>query len=58
MEEMLKKRVVGQDEAVAVVADAMRAPGPGSQDPDRPIGSFIFLGPDRCGQDRTGQGPG
>jgi len=44
MEEELRKRVVGQDEAIRVVSDAVRRARAGLQDPHRPIGSFIFLG--------------
>ena len=43
-EEHLKKRVVGQDNAVVVVADALRRSRSGLQDPNRPIGSFLFIG--------------
>src|SRR5215203_4421795 len=45
MEERLHERVVGQDEAVEAVADALRRSRSGLQDPNRPIGSFVFLGP-------------
>lgn len=44
LEDELHKRVVGQDEAIAAVADAIRRSRAGLQDPRRPIGSFIFLG--------------
>ena len=50
MEERLKKRVVGQDEAISAVADAVRRARAGIQDPNRPIGSFIFLGPTGVGK--------
>jgi ATP-dependent Clp protease ATP-binding subunit ClpB len=50
MEEQLKKRVVGQDEAVRAVADAVRRARAGLQDPNRPIGSFLFLGPTGVGK--------
>jgi ATP-dependent Clp protease ATP-binding subunit ClpB len=50
MEERLHQRVVGQDEAVRVVANAVRRARAGLQDPDRPIGSFIFLGPTGVGK--------
>ncbi len=43
-EELLRKRVIGQDNAVAVVADALRRSRSGLQDPNRPIGSFLFMG--------------
>ena len=44
LESELAKRVVGQEEAIAVVSDAVRRSRAGLQDPKRPIGSFIFLG--------------
>lgn len=50
MEETLKKRLVGQDEAIARVSDAVKRSRAGVQDPDRPIGSFIFLGPTGVGK--------
>ncbi|HOW97292.1 MAG TPA: ATP-dependent chaperone ClpB [Kiritimatiellia bacterium] len=50
MEERLRKRVVGQDEAVAAVSNAVRRSRSGLQDPNRPIGSFIFLGPTGVGK--------
>jgi ATP-dependent Clp protease ATP-binding subunit ClpB len=50
MEERLKLRVVGQDEAISAVSDAVRRARAGIQDPDRPIGSFIFLGPTGVGK--------
>jgi ATP-dependent Clp protease ATP-binding subunit ClpB len=50
MEERLKHRVVGQDEAIKVVSDAVRRSRAGIQDPNRPIGSFIFLGPTGVGK--------
>ena len=50
MEERLKERVVGQDEAVKAVANAVRRSRSGLQDPRRPIGSFIFLGPTGVGK--------
>jgi ATP-dependent Clp protease ATP-binding subunit ClpB len=50
MEERLKQRVVGQDEAITVVSDAVRRARAGIQDPERPIGSFIFLGPTGVGK--------
>src|SRR5438445_13644127 len=45
MEEQLPMRVVGQAEAVKAVSTAVRRAGAGLQDPNRPIGSFMFLGP-------------
>ena len=50
MEEGLHQRVVGQDEAVRVVSNAVRRARAGLQDPNRPIGSFIFLGPTGVGK--------
>jgi len=50
MEERLHARVVGQDEAVVAVADAVRRSRAGLQDPNRPIGSFLFLGPTGVGK--------
>src|SRR5687767_11645372 len=50
MEERLHERVVGQDEAVEAVADALRRARSGLQDPNRPIGSFVFLGPTGVGK--------
>jgi ATP-dependent Clp protease ATP-binding subunit ClpB len=50
MEERLHDRVVGQDEAVMAVASAVRRARAGLQDPNRPIGSFIFLGPTGVGK--------
>ena len=50
MEDRLHRRVVGQDEAIRAVSDAVRRARAGLQDPDRPIGSFIFLGPTGVGK--------
>ena len=50
MEERLHERVVGQDEAIDVVASALRRSRAGLQDPDRPIGTFLFLGPTGVGK--------
>jgi ATP-dependent Clp protease ATP-binding subunit ClpB len=50
MEDKLRERVVGQDEAIRVVADAVRRARAGLQDPNRPIGSFLFLGPTGVGK--------
>ena len=50
MEERLHQRVVGQDEAVEAVANALRRARSGLQDPNRPIGSFVFLGPTGVGK--------
>ncbi len=50
MEERLHERVVGQDEAVEVVATALRRSRAGLQDPNRPIGTFLFLGPTGVGK--------
>jgi len=49
MEEALRKRVVGQEEAVVAVSQAVRRARAGLQDPNRPIGSFLFLGPTGVG---------
>jgi len=50
MEEELKKRVVGQDEAVSLVSNAIRRSRVGISDPNRPVGSFIFMGPTGVGK--------
>ena len=50
MEAELHKRIIGQDEAVKVVCDAIRRTRAGLKDPNRPIGSFIFLGPTGVGK--------
>jgi ATP-dependent Clp protease ATP-binding subunit ClpB len=50
MEDKLRERVVGQDHAGAAVADAVRRARAGLQDPNRPIGSFLFLGPTGVGK--------
>jgi ATP-dependent Clp protease ATP-binding subunit ClpB len=50
MEDILKKRVVGQDEAVEAVSRIVRRSRAGLQDPQRPLGSFIFLGPTGVGK--------
>ena len=50
MEEVLHQRVVGQDEAVSAVANAIRRSRAGLSDPHRPIGSFLFLGPTGVGK--------
>tara|TARA_R110002073_G_scaffold172563_1_gene329706 strand:+ start:5726 stop:8371 length:2646 start_codon:yes stop_codon:yes gene_type:complete len=50
MEERLHQRVIGQDEAVQSVSDAVRRSRSGLQDPNRPIGSFLFLGPTGVGK--------
>ncbi|HVF49390.1 MAG TPA: AAA family ATPase, partial [Pyrinomonadaceae bacterium] len=53
MEERLSQRVVGQDEALTAVANAVRRARAGLQDPNRPVGSFIFLGPTGVGKTET-----
>jgi ATP-dependent Clp protease ATP-binding subunit ClpB len=53
MEERLTQRVVGQKEAIEAVANAVRRSRSGLQDPNRPIGSFIFLGPTGVGKTET-----
>src|SRR5580765_8219569 len=50
MEERLHDRVIGQEEAVSAVANALRRARTGLQDPNRPIGSFVFLGPTGVGK--------
>jgi ATP-dependent Clp protease ATP-binding subunit ClpB len=50
MEERLHQRVVGQDEAISAVANAIRRARAGLQDPNRPLGTFIFLGPTGVGK--------
>ncbi len=50
MEEELKKRIIGQDEAVKKIADTVKRSRAGISDPNRPIGSFIFLGPTGVGK--------
>ena len=53
MEDILRQRVVGQDKALSVVSDAVRRARAEISDPDRPIGSFIFLGPTGVGKTET-----
>ena len=53
MEERLRSRVVGQDEALILVANAVRRARSGLSDPNRPVGSFIFLGPTGVGKTET-----
>ena len=50
MEDRIRKRVIGQDEAIQAVADAVRRSRSGLQDPNRPLGSFVFLGPTGVGK--------
>ncbi len=50
MEERLKQRIIGQDDAVIAVSNAVRRARAGLQDPNRPIGSFIFMGPTGVGK--------
>jgi ATP-dependent Clp protease ATP-binding subunit ClpB len=50
MEERLRQRVIGQDDAVVAVANAVRRARSGLQDPNRPVGSFLFLGPTGVGK--------
>ncbi len=50
MEDRLAKRVIGQDDAITAVSDALRRSRSGLSDPNRPIGSFIFLGPTGVGK--------
>jgi ATP-dependent Clp protease ATP-binding subunit ClpB len=53
MEDNLRKRVIGQDEGLRAVANAVRRARAGLQDPNRPVGSFIFLGPTGVGKTET-----
>ncbi|MEJ7623595.1 MAG: ATP-dependent chaperone ClpB [Pyrinomonadaceae bacterium] len=53
MEAGLRKRVIGQDEALSAVSNAVRRARAGLQDPNRPVGSFIFLGPTGVGKTET-----
>ena len=53
MEERLRHRVIGQDEALTAVSNAVRRARAGLQDPNRPVGSFIFLGPTGVGKTET-----
>jgi len=53
MEERLEKRIIGQKEAITAVANAVRRSRSGLQEPNRPIGSFIFLGPTGVGKTET-----
>jgi ATP-dependent Clp protease ATP-binding subunit ClpB len=55
MEDRLHQRVVGQDEALEAVSNAVRRSRAGLQDPNRPIGSFIFLGPTGVGKTELGR---
>ncbi len=53
LEELLHKRIVGQDEAVAAVADSLKRSRAGVRNPDKPIGTFLFLGPTGVGKTET-----
>jgi ATP-dependent Clp protease ATP-binding subunit ClpB len=53
MEDRLRERVVGQEEAIEAVANTVRAARAGLQDPNRPLGSFLFLGPTGVGKTET-----
>jgi len=55
MEDVLHKRVIGQDEAISAIAHAVRRSRAGIKDPKRPIGSFIFLGPTGVGKTLVGR---
>ncbi|MEA2051526.1 MAG: AAA family ATPase, partial [Euryarchaeota archaeon] len=55
MEERLKQRVVGQGEAISLISNAIRRARAGLSDPNRPIGSFIFLGPTGVGKTELGK---
>ena len=56
LEDELHQRVIGQDEAIQAVSDAVRRSRAGLQDPKRPIGSFIFLGTTGVGKTELSQG--
>jgi len=53
MEDRLRKRVIGQDEALKIISNAIRRARAGIQDPNRPIGTFIFMGPTGVGKTET-----
>lgn len=53
MEDLLRERVVGQDEALTILSDAIRRSRAGISDPNKPIGSFMFLGPTGVGKTET-----
>jgi ATP-dependent Clp protease ATP-binding subunit ClpB len=55
MEERISQRVIGQDEAIIAVSNAVRRSRSGLQDPNRPLGSFIFLGPTGVGKTELGR---
>jgi ATP-dependent Clp protease ATP-binding subunit ClpB len=55
MEERLHQRVIGQDEAITAVSNAIRRARAGLQDPNRPLGSFLFLGPTGVGKTELGR---
>ncbi|HAJ27023.1 MAG TPA: type VI secretion system ATPase TssH, partial [Syntrophus sp. (in: bacteria)] len=55
MEDRLKNRIIGQDEGITAVSSALRRARAGLQDPNRPIGSFIFLGPTGVGKTELGR---
>ena len=55
MEDRIKKRVIGQEEAITAVSNAVRRSRSGLQDPNRPLGSFIFLGPTGVGKTELGR---
>ncbi len=57
LEAILHQRVVGQDEAVRAVANAIRRSRAGIQDPNRPIGSFLFIGPTGVGKTELAKAP-
>ena len=58
MEKRLARRVIGQEEAIHAVSNTIRRARAGLQDPNRPLGSFLFLGPTGVGKDRIGPGFG
>ena len=58
MEDRLQNRVIGQDEAVSLVSNAIRRNRAGLSDPNQPIGTFVFLGPTGVGKTEFGAGAG
>ena len=56
LEDALKSRIIGQDEAVVKLAKAIKRSRVGLRDPKRPIASFLLTGPTRCWKNRVGKG--
>jgi ATP-dependent Clp protease ATP-binding subunit ClpC len=57
MEARLHERIIGQEEAIHAISDAIRRARSGLKDPARPIGSFIFIGPSGVGKTELGESP-